>query len=369
VPPISFSVKDKFMLHKYAGWVRLWLSQPALAPKDVPPIALWAAAAAAAVILPYCVGPYMLSTIRDALVMGLLGLSYDLLWGRAGVLTLGHTTFFGLGAYGFAIATMQFGQSPAVGLVTGLLCAVLVAATVGYFLLFAGVRLHFFAIISMAVLIVVQQLATSWQSVTGGDTGILGIPGLSVGAGGYRLDLSGPRGSWYAVTTVLLVAICVSWLACRGRYGKVLAAIATNEWRAKACGYHTSFHLLLVFVVSAALAAVAGCLMAACSGVVAPDVFSPLLATEVILWVAVGGRGTIGGPVIAAVALTLLKQTVSSYSTQWWPLILGALVLGCVLFMPNGMRVRGAVAVVRRVCRACLARGPVHRARPVEGGR
>jgi ABC-type branched-subunit amino acid transport system permease subunit len=356
------------MFRKHAGGVRPWLSQPALSPKEMPPIVMWGAAVAVAAILPYCVGPYLLSTIRDAMVMGLLALSYDLLWGRAGVLTLGHTTFFGLGAYGFAVATVQFGQAPGIGLVAGLLCAAAVAATVGYFLLFAGVRLHFFAIISMAVLIVVQQLATSWQSVTGGDTGVLGIPGLAIGYAGYRLDLGGPRGSWYAVMTVLLVAICLTWLACRSRYGRVLAAIATNEWRAKACGYHTSFHLLLVFVVSAVLAALAGCLMAACSGVVAPDVFSPLLATEVILWVAVGGRGTIGGPVIAAVVLTLLKQTVSSYSTQWWPLILGALFLGCVLFMPNGVRVRGLLAFMRRPFQPGDARVPLRRTRRAQGG-
>lgn len=300
---------------------------PSIGSKDIPPVVMWGAAVIAAAVLPLCAGPYLLSTVRDALVMGLLGLSYDLLWGRAGVLTLGHTTFLGLGAYGFAVATAQFGQTPVTGLVAGVFCAAVVAAVIGYFLLFAGVRLHFFAIISMAVLIVAQQLATSWQSVTGGDTGILGIPGLSMSVAGHVLDLSGPRASWYAVAGVLLAATALMWLACRSRYGRVLAAIATNEWRAKACGYHTSFHLLVAFVVSAALAAVAGCLMAACSGVVAPDVFSPLLATEVILWVAIGGRGKTGGPVIAAVVLTLLKQTVSSYSTDGWPLIPSATAL------------------------------------------
>jgi branched-chain amino acid transport system permease protein len=273
------------------------------------------------------------------------------------VLTLGHTTFLGLGAYGFAVATVQFGQAPVMGLVAGMLSAATVAAVVGYFLLFAGVRLHFFAIVSMAVLIVMQQLATSWQSVTGGDTGILGIPGLSLRVAGHGVDLSAPRASWYAVAGLLLAATGLMWLICRSRYGKVMAAIATNEWRAKACGYHTSFHLLLVFVVSAVLAAIAGCLMAACSGVVAPDVFSPLLATEVILWVAIGGRGTTGGPVIAAIVLTLLKQTVSSYSTDGWPLILGALFLGCVLFMPNGLRVRGALTAMYRTLRGGLG-GP-----------
>jgi branched-chain amino acid transport system permease protein len=350
------------MSEKHAAGLRLWHAQPAFGPRDASPLLMWGAAVTAAAILPLFAGPWLLSTVRDALVMGILALSYDLLWGRAGVLTLGHTTFLGLGAYGFAVATVQFGQAPLTGLAAGVLCAAAVAAMVGYFLFFAGVRLHFFAIVSLAVLIVAQQLAVSWQSVTGGDTGILGIPGLSVGALGHVLDLGGPRASWYVVAVVLLGATAVTWYVCRGHYGKVLDAIATNEWRAKACGYHTSFHLLSVFVVSAVLAAIAGGLMASCSGVVAPDIFSPLLATEVILWVAIGGRGRTGGPVIAAVALTLLKQTIASYSTDGWPLILGGLFLACVLFMPNGLRVSGFVAAIRRLCRAKLNRPRLHRA-------
>lgn len=357
------------MLLKYAGGMRLWLSQSPFTASDRRLIMAWVAALAVAALLPYCVGPYALSTIRDAMVMGVLALSYDLLWGRTGTLTLGHTTFFGLGAYGFAVVTVQFGLAPGIGVIVGLTCAAVSALAVGYFLLFAGVRLHFFAIISMAVLIVVQQLAMSWQSVTGGDTGLLGIPGLVFEVGDHRVDLSGSYGSWYAVAIVLLIAICVTWVVCRSRYGKVLAAIATNEWRAKACGYNTSLHLLLVFVVSAVLAALAGCLMAACSGVVAPDVFSPLLATEVILWVAIGGRGTIGGPVIAAVVLTLLKQTVSSYSTQWWPLILGFLFLGCVLFMPNGLSVPGTLRTMRRTFQQGVGKAQLLRSRRAEGGR
>lgn len=350
------------MFGKHAGCLRLWFSQPALGPRDISPLLMWGVAVAAVAIVPFFAGSWLLSTVRDALVMGILALSYDLLWGRAGVLTLGHTTFLGLGAYGFAITTVQLGHAPPTGLVVGVLCAAAVAAVIGYFLLFAGVRLHFFAIISLAVLIVAQQLAVSWQSVTGGDTGILGIPGLSFSVGGHTFDLSDPRASWYTVAVVLLAATGLIWLVCRSRYGKVLDAIATNEWRAKACGYHTSFHLLLVFVASAALAAIAGALMAACTGVVAPDVFSPLLATEVILWVAIGGRGRTGGPVVAAVVLTLLRQTVSSYSTDGWPLILGGLFLACVLFMPNGLRLDGFVEAARRAGRVVWSRPPVHRA-------
>ncbi|WP_027781986.1 MULTISPECIES: branched-chain amino acid ABC transporter permease [Burkholderia] len=356
------------MFERHLSRARTWLSQPALSRTDLSPVAIGFALAVAGVILPVVVGAYQLTVIRDALVLAILALSYDLLWGKAGVLTLGHTTFFGLGAYGFAVATVQFGQAPLVGILAGLTCAAIVAIVLGYFLLYAGVRLHFFAILSMAVLIIVQQVATSWQSITGGDTGLLGIPGLSLELGRFAVDLSSPVASWYVVTAVLVVILSATWLLCRSRYGKVLTAISTNEWRAQACGYHTSWHLLLAFVASGVVAAVAGCLMAACAGVVAPDVFSPVLATEVILWVAVGGRGTLGGPVMAAVALTLLKHSASSLSTQWWPLVLGAIFLICVLCLPNGIRIGRLVAWLHHVARFRIGRVPQRCAKRAEGG-
>lgn len=356
------------MFDLHLSRARAWLSQPALSATDLSPVTVVVVLVAASVLVPVAVGAYELTVVRDALILGILALSYDLLWGRAGVLTLGHTTFFGLGAYGFAVATVQFGQVPLVGILVGVACAAIVAIVLGYFLLYAAVRLHFFAILSMAVLIIVQQLATSWQSVTGGDTGLLGIPALSFDFAGRVIDLSSPVASWYVVAAGLDVVLILTWLLCRSRYGKVLTAISTNEWRAKACGYHTSWHLLMAFVVSGMLAAVAGCLMATTAGVVAPDVFSPVLATEVILWVAVGGRGTLGGPVIAATALTLLKHSVSSLSTQWWPLILGAVFLACVLCLPNGIRIGRVVARLRRVLRPLAGRVSHHLPKSIEGG-
>src|SRR5260370_18563830 len=93
----------------------------------------------------------------------------------------------------------------------------------------------------MAVLIIAQHLATSWRWVTGGDTGILGIPGLSATFAGHSLDLSSPLPSWYAVAAVVLATACLTWLACRTRYGKVLAAIATTAWRPPASGPPTPY--------------------------------------------------------------------------------------------------------------------------------
>ena len=102
-------------------------------------------------------------------------------------------------------------------------------------------------------------------------------------------------------------------------------------------GYNTAGQLLIVFVASAILAGLAGGLFVSCSGVVAPDLFSPLLSTEVVLWVAIGGRGTLLGPAAATIILSELQQVVSSYSTDLWPLLLGGFLLAMIMFLPNGL--------------------------------
>src|SRR5579859_3432019 len=107
------------MFDRHFSRARTWLSQPALSRSDVSPVMTGFAMVVAGAILPFVVGAYQLTVIRDALVLAILALSYDLLWGRAGVLTLGHTTFFGIGAYGFAVTTVQFGQTPFVGFLAG----------------------------------------------------------------------------------------------------------------------------------------------------------------------------------------------------------------------------------------------------------
>lgn len=314
----------------------LFLQQPALQTKDWSFLAVCAVGFAAAASLPYWTSGYTTAAIRDALILGIFALSYDLLWGKSNTLALGHAAFFGLGAYGMAIATVQWAWSSTAGLLMGMVCAAALALLVGYFLLYAGVRLHFFAIITLAVLVIIRQLVTSWQSVTGGEVGILGIPGLTFDIAGMKLDLSGEMASYFVAVIALGLVLLTLWLGLRGNYGTVLRAIGMNEFRAKHCGYQTSFHLLAVFVISAILAGFSGALYAAASGVVAPDLFSTLLSTEVILWVAIGGRGSLMGPVVATVAFTWMQQRISSYNAELWPLILGVTFLLFVLLLPKG---------------------------------
>lgn len=316
----------------------LFGSQPRLAPADRTGIALATCTLVALALVPAWASGYAVLATRDAVILAIFALSYDLLWGRAHTLSLGHGMFFGLGAYALAITNTAYGWSSLGGLAAGLAVALLVAVVLGYFLLYAGVRLHFFAVMTLAALLITGQVATSWSALTGGDVGILGIPGIQLNVLGAQLDLSGPLASYFFALCALAVTLLVLWLACRGNYGKVLAAVGTNELRAKTLGYDTSFHLLVVYAASAAIAAFSGGLFAAATGVVATDIFAFFLSTEVVLWVAIGGRGSFIGPVIATILLTRFRQQVSSYSTDLWPLIVGVLMLVLVLYLPDGVR-------------------------------
>lgn len=306
---------------------------------------LWLAAVGALAgtlaIYPFWAGDYALASMRDVLLFGLFALALDFLWGKTGTLSFGHATFFGLGAYGMAIVTVKLQPAPAIasllGLGFGIGLAALIALIVGYFLIFGGVRGAYFTIVTLALTIIAQHIAVGWSPVTGGDSGLIGVPPLGFAIGDLGVDLADPRALYYAVLVVCLAVLLLLWNACRGHYGRILAALQDNELRARTLGHHTSLHLLLVFVVAAMIAALAGSIYATATGFVAPDMIGLLLSTEVIMWVAVGGRGTLLGPFIGTFLVWNLQQEVSSIDTKLWPLSIGLFFIAMVFLFPDGV--------------------------------
>jgi branched-chain amino acid transport system permease protein len=303
---------------------------------------LWLAAvfllAAALAVVPGFVDVYNLSTLRDALIFGVFALSLDFLWGKTGTMSFGHATFFGLGGYGTAVVSIKLGLDPAVspwlGLLAGMALAGAVSAVVGYFLIFGWVRGPYFTIVTLALTMIAQQIAIGWSQVTGGDSGLIGVPPLGLPLPDITF-MDAPF--YYLVLSVALAALLGLWFACRGHYGRILAAIQDNELRARSLGYNTAGHLLLVFVLSAILAALAGGIYVTGTGFVAPDMIGLLLSTEVIMWVAVGGRGTLLGPFVGTLLVTRLQQEISSIDTKLWPLAIGGFFIAMVFLFPDGV--------------------------------
>lgn len=291
--------------------------------------------------LPLWTGGYTIATMRDVMLFGLFALSLDYLWGKTGILSFGHAAFFGLGAYGMAIVTLKLGLDPQnaslLGLAGGILLAMLVAGIIGYFLIFGGVRGSYLTIVTLALTVIAQQVAVGWSEVTGGDSGLIGVPPLSLDVAGFRYALVDPVHFYLFVLGLCTICVLVLWRLCAGPYGKVLIAIEDNEQRARTLGYNASLHLLIVFVVSAGLAGLAGAVYATGTGFVAPDMIGLMLSTEVIMWVAVGGRGTLIGPFVGAFVVWWLQQKISGIDTKLWPMFIGAFFIAMVFVFPNGL--------------------------------
>ncbi|WP_417804370.1 branched-chain amino acid ABC transporter permease [Thalassospira lucentensis] len=318
---------------------------------------LWRAALLLALtfayVAPLVLGLYSASLIRDAMLIGLMALGLDFLWGKTGMLSFGHATFFGAGAYGAAIISTQLGLEPAmgawIGLFGGIVLAALIALIIGYFLIFGGVRGSYFTIVTLALAVISQHVILTWSDVTGGDAGLLGIPPLVFPTMEGVRPLAPLAEYWFLVSVVVAITAAV-WLICRGRYGTLLRAIEDDERRAQALGFNTSAHLLIVFVGSAAIAGTGGGLYATAVGVVATDSINLVLSTQAIIFVAIGGRGTLVGPVCAAVAVIWLEQKVTSINVQLWPLFMGALFVLTVFLLPEGV-LKGAEEVASRIFR------------------
>ncbi len=287
-------------------------------------------------VLPAFAEGYALTSYRDVLLFALFALSLDLFWGKTGILSFGHATFFGLGAYGIAITAIHFEIDPSivslVGMLVGVGMAAGVALVVGYFILYGGVRGAYFTIVTLALTLIANHVAVGWPAVTGGDSGLIGVPPISI----FGWTLADPISSYYLALTVLAACLFGSMWVMGGRLGLILTAIQDDEIKVRTLGYKTPFLLLMTFAASASMAAVAGGLYAAANGFVAPDMIALLLSTEVIIWVAVGGSGTLIGAVIGTAIVWWLQQKISSINASAWPIAIGSFFILLVLVFPKG---------------------------------
>jgi ABC-type branched-subunit amino acid transport system permease subunit len=308
------------------------------APRRLRPVTIVAIVVVAVMaVLPLFVESFTLSNYRDVLLLALFALGLDVFWGRTGILSFGHATFFGLGAYGMAVATIRFGIDPAwaslVGLAAGVGVAAAVAFVVGFFILYGGVRGAYFTIVTLALTMIANQVAVGWSAVTGGDSGLLGVPPFSV----LGVSFDDPVAGFYLALALLSACLFLSLWILNGRAGLILAAIRDDEIKARTLGYRTQFVLLATFVVSAAMAGLAGAIYATGTGFVAPDLIAILLSTEVIVWVAVGGSGTLVGPVIGTIVVWQLQERISSINYAVWPIAIGTFFILLVLVFPDGL--------------------------------
>jgi len=290
------------------------------------------AALVALAVLPWALARYQLSILTDLLVFGLFAMSLDLIMGYTGMVSFGHAAYFGLGAYGSALVLIHFGQPVPVALLAGALLAGAVALPVGWFSTRAtGI---YFAMLTLAFAQLLYTVAYKWRDLTGGSDGIAGVPKTTLFWGGP--SLASPRAFY------LLVAACVvlSLVACRALvrspFGKALQAIRENERRFTSLGRDPRPFKLVVFVIAAVFAGLAGALFAPFRGFASPEVMFWLFSGQGLMMVIMGGIGTLVGPVVGAMVFILIQEVLSSY-TEHWMIFTGALFVLMVIFLPGGL--------------------------------
>jgi branched-chain amino acid transport system permease protein len=289
-----------------------------------------AALGLALVAAPPFLSSFLLSLLTQALIYAILAMSLDLILGYTGLSSLGHAAYLGLGAYSVGILTTRHAAGFGTTLAAGVLLAVAVAAVFGLIALRAsGV---YFLMITLALGMVVWGLAHRWVSLTQGDNGIASVPRPA----GLAVSLASGTAYYYFALAGLVAAFLLLRTVVGSPFGRTLVGIRESESRMRTLGYHVWLHKYLAFVIAGGVGGFAGVLWAYFNGFVSPADLELATSVEVLLMVALGGRGTLLGPVLGAGLIVLLKNLVSVY-THRWLLILGAVYIGTIVYAPEGI--------------------------------
>lgn len=274
--------------------------------------------------------PYYLQVLTFIGINALLALGLNLLMGYAGQISLGHAAFYGIGAYTTAILTASYGLSPWLSLPLAVMAAVLIAFLVGMpTLKLSGYYLGMGTLgFGMIAFIVFRE----WGTMTGGASGFVGIPPLTIGP----VNFSSGRNYFYLVWGVLLLTILICRRIIDSRTGRALRAIHDSENAARAVGVGTMHLKLQIFVFSAAVAAVAGFLYAHYVSFISPGSFDFLMSIRMVTMVVIGGMASIWGALLGASLLTLLPEWLHAFSDLEM-VVYGLIMMGVMIVMPQGL--------------------------------
>jgi len=287
--------------------------------------------------LPLALTSYQLGLLTKMLILALFAMSLDLILGYAGLPSLGHAAYFGVGAYTVALLALRvrdnfwldFGAGVAAATVTAALFGLLALRAQGSYLL----------MITLALAQVVWGIAFGWRWLTGGDDGLPGVPRP---ASGLPWSLADGLRFYYFVLVMFVVAGAALWLIVSSPFGRALRGIRESERRMEVLGYNTWLHKYVAFVLAGTFAGVAGNLFVYYNGFVSPAYLSIVFSAMALIMVILGGAGTLLGPALGSAVIVFLENAISA-TTQRWLLVLGIIYVAVTLFAPSGL-----IGLVRR---------------------
>jgi branched-chain amino acid transport system permease protein len=277
---------------------------------------------------PALFGKYPVKLLQEILIWGIFAMSLDLLMGHAGMVSFGHSAFFGIGGYVGALALARSADGAA-ALLWPALAGGLAALLIGVFSMRVSGVYFIMLTLAFSQMFYAYAFQVAWL---GAEDGLVGVPRASV----LGLDTSHAAAFHLYVVALAVGAALFLWRVIRSPFGHVLRGIHENEARMEAVGYPVWRYKLLAFVIAGAIAGIAGSLYAQFSGSITPDAFFWTTSGEALLMVIIGGVGTLGGATLGAAAFILLQSLVSTYTERWMS-ILGVTFIAFVLWAPGGI--------------------------------
>jgi branched-chain amino acid transport system permease protein len=258
-------------------------------------------------------------------------MSLNLVLGYAGLPSLGHAAYFGVGAYTVALLALYVRDNFWLDFGAGLAAAAVTAALFGLLAL----RAHgsYFLMITLALAQVAWGIAFGWRWLTGGDDGLPGVPRP---AAGLPWSLADGLRFYYFVLAAFALAVAALWLIVQSPFGRALVGIRESERRMEVLGYNTWLYKYVAFVLAGLFAGLAGNLFVYYNGFVSPAYLSIVFSAMALIMVILGGAGTLLGPALGSVAIVFLENVISA-TTQRWLLVLGLIYVAVTLFAPSGL--------------------------------
>ncbi|HEX2090023.1 MAG TPA: branched-chain amino acid ABC transporter permease [Actinomycetota bacterium] len=298
----------------------------------------WAVVAAVAVVLwvvPLFTGEYFVGLLGRFLIFGLVAMSLDLVWGYTGQLSLGHAAFFGLGAYtaGLILAKASWPALGPLALILGILLPAALGLVMAGTLFYGRVVGAYFAIITLLVSLILEQLAVSLLWLTGGINGLYGMEPLALGP----ISFDTLNKAYYLVVVVVVITYVLAKRLVDSPFGKAMDAVRVNEKRTASLGYSTAAVRTIAFTIGAAIAGLAGVLYVPLEEFVYPSQLGVAFSTLIIVWLAIGGRRSLVGAFIGAFVINYGQTLLSERFQQYWVLATGIFLLLVVLIQPDGL--------------------------------
>jgi branched-chain amino acid transport system permease protein len=287
------------------------------------------------IVAPLVLPEFWRRFVTEILIWGLLAMSSDLLIGYTGMVSFGHSAFFGLGMYGAAAALISI-KPPSLWL--AIPCGLAAAAAVAGFVAYFSTRLRdiYFAITTLIFSQIFYVIIFTWTEVTGGENGLtfsrppLAIPGL------FSVPFNSETLHWFVLGVVSLSYLVLRRIT-RSPFGMVLQSIRENEARTRAVGYPIERYKIVAVMLSGLFAGLAGVLYAIQNRFAAPDFVFFVVSGEVVIFNVIGGIGTLVGPILGAAFFLLLREGLSRFFTEYYLIPVGIIFIAIVIFMPRGL--------------------------------